>query len=137
MSEQVHSYCCCLYYAANALARNISRLGEDAFARTGLVPSLGFLPMTVNRNPGVQPLEAAEIMLLDSSTVTRLVEKLQSKCLVTRKTQGTYLSGGAGDPYTKFNPYCGSPIHADSPQRILMSTLGVIPHRRSAIPLRL
>lgn len=33
-------------------------------------------------------------MLLDPSTVTRLVEKLQSKGLVTRKTQGrTYLSG--------------------------------------------
>jgi predicted transcriptional regulator len=44
--------------------------------------------MTVNRNPGVRPLEAAEIMLLDPSTVTRLVEKLQSKGLVTRKTQG-------------------------------------------------
>jgi hypothetical protein len=36
MSEQVHPYCRCLYYAANARARNISRLGEDAFARTGL-----------------------------------------------------------------------------------------------------
>jgi DNA-binding IclR family transcriptional regulator len=44
--------------------------------------------MTVNRNPGVRPLEAAEIMLLDPSTVTRLVEKLQSKGMVTRKTQG-------------------------------------------------
>jgi DNA-binding MarR family transcriptional regulator len=44
--------------------------------------------MTVNRNPGVRPLEAAEIMLLDPSTVTRLVQKLQSKGLVTRKTQG-------------------------------------------------
>ncbi len=25
MCEQVHPYCLCLYYAANALARNISR----------------------------------------------------------------------------------------------------------------
>ncbi len=38
MSEQVHPYCLCLYYAANALARNISRLSEDTFARTGLAP---------------------------------------------------------------------------------------------------
>jgi predicted transcriptional regulator len=59
----------------------------------------------------VRPLEVAEIMLLDPSTVTRLVEKLQSKSLVTRKTQGR-TSPGAGDPYTKFNPYCGFPIHA-------------------------
>ena len=65
MSEQVHPYCRCLYYAANALARNISRLGEDAFARTRLAPQLGFLLMTVNRNPSVRPLQAVEIMLLD------------------------------------------------------------------------
>ena len=44
--------------------------------------------MTVNRNPGVLPLQAVEIMLLDPSTVTRLVEKLQSNGLVTPKTQG-------------------------------------------------
>ena len=44
--------------------------------------------MTVNRNPSVRPLEAAEIMLLDPSTVTRLVQKFQSKDLVTCKTQG-------------------------------------------------
>jgi hypothetical protein len=40
MSEQVHPYCPCPYYAANALPRNISRLGEDAFARTGLALNL-------------------------------------------------------------------------------------------------
>jgi DNA-binding MarR family transcriptional regulator len=42
----------------------------------------------------VLPLEVAEIMLLDPSTVTRLVEKLQSKGLVTRKTQGRTSPGG-------------------------------------------
>jgi hypothetical protein len=41
MSEQVHRYCRCLYHAANALARNISRLGEDAFAR-GISPLTWF-----------------------------------------------------------------------------------------------
>jgi hypothetical protein len=49
MSEQVHPYRRCLDYAANARARNISRLREDAFARTGLVPSLGFLLKTAHR----------------------------------------------------------------------------------------
>jgi hypothetical protein len=53
MSEQVHPYCRCLYYTANALARTISRLGEDAFARMGLTPYVGFPLMTVNRNSGV------------------------------------------------------------------------------------
>jgi predicted transcriptional regulator len=49
--------------------------------------------MTVNRNPSVRPLEAAEIMLLDPSTVTRLVQRIQSKGLVTRKTQGPSSAG--------------------------------------------
>ena len=44
--------------------------------------------MTVNRKPWRAAPQVAEIMLLDPSTVTRLVEKLQSKGLVTRKTQG-------------------------------------------------
>jgi hypothetical protein len=44
MSEQVHPYCRCLYYAANVLARNISQLSEDAFACTGStkLSALGF-----------------------------------------------------------------------------------------------
>jgi len=44
--------------------------------------------MTVNRSPGIQPSEVAEAMMLDPSTVTRLVEKLEGKGLVSRKTEG-------------------------------------------------
>ena len=82
MTASPHPFCRCLFYAANALARTITRLSDDAFARTGLAPSLGFVLITVNRQPGVQPSEVAEIMMLDPSTVTRLVEKLQGKGLV-------------------------------------------------------
>ena len=88
MTASPHPFCRCLFYAANALARTITRLSDDAFARTGLAPSLGFVLMTVNRQPGVQPSEVAEIMMLDPSTVTRLVEKLQGKGLVSRENQG-------------------------------------------------
>jgi hypothetical protein len=52
MSEQVHPYCRCLYYAANALARSISWLGEDASDTRDSPRSLGFLLMVVNRSPG-------------------------------------------------------------------------------------
>jgi DNA-binding MarR family transcriptional regulator len=88
MTDPEHPFCRCLFYAANALSRNITRLGEDAFGRMGLAPSLGFVLMTVNRKPGIQPSEVAEIMMLDPSTVTRLVEKLQGKDLVSRESQG-------------------------------------------------
>jgi Mn-dependent DtxR family transcriptional regulator len=64
--------------------------------------------MTVNRNPGVRPLEAAEIMLLDPSTVTRLVEKLQSKGLVTHKNSGTYLSGSITAPSASMSTHANN-----------------------------
>jgi DNA-binding MarR family transcriptional regulator len=88
MADPEHPFCTCLCYAANALARTITRLSDDAFARTGLAPSLGYVLMTVQRKPGIQPSEVAEITMLDPSTVTRLVEKLQAKGLVRRETQG-------------------------------------------------
>jgi DNA-binding MarR family transcriptional regulator len=86
--KETNPYCRCLFYAANALARNITRVCEEAFAPTGLAPSLGFALMTVNRQPGVQPSEVASIMMLSPSTVTRLVEKLEGKGLLRRESQG-------------------------------------------------
>lgn len=88
MVETPHPYCRCLFYSANALARNITRLTEEAFARTGLAPSLAFVVMTVGRKPGIQPSEAAKIMMLSPSTLTRLVEKLEGKGLLRREARG-------------------------------------------------
>jgi DNA-binding MarR family transcriptional regulator len=88
MAESSHPFCRCLYYSANALARNITGLADMAFRRTGLAPSLGFVLISVIRKPGIQPSELADIMMLDPSTVTRMVEKLQGKGLVGREVQG-------------------------------------------------
>ena len=83
-----HPYGGCLFYAANALARSLTRISEEAFAPTGLAPSLAFVLMTVNRQPGVQPSEVAQVMRLSPSTVTRLVEKLEARGLLRRAAQG-------------------------------------------------
>ena len=88
MAESEHPYCRCLFYAANALARTITRLAEEAFAPTGLAPSPAFVLMTVHRQPGVQPSEIAAITMLSPSTVTRLVEKLEAKGLLRRESCG-------------------------------------------------
>jgi len=88
MAEPTHPYCRCLFYSANALARNITRVAEEAFSRTGLAPSLAFVLMTVRSNPGIQPSEVARIMMLSPSTLTRLAEKLESKGLLRREAQG-------------------------------------------------
>jgi MarR family transcriptional regulator, organic hydroperoxide resistance regulator len=81
-------YCGCLYYSTNALARIITKMAEDEFAITGFSPSYGYLLMSINAKPGIQPKELSEIMLLTPSTITRLIEKLEHKGIVERKNVG-------------------------------------------------
>ena len=81
-------FCACLYYSANALARVITKMAEEEFAISGFSPSYGFLIMSVNAKPGIQPKELSEIMLLTPSTITRLIEKLENKGMVERKNVG-------------------------------------------------
>ncbi|MBI4911771.1 MAG: MarR family transcriptional regulator [Acidobacteria bacterium] len=88
MAEPLHPYCRCLFYSANALARGVTRLAEEAFAPSGLAPSLAFVLMSVNRHPGIQPKELARIMMLHPSTVTRLLEKLEGRGLLRRRSEG-------------------------------------------------
>jgi DNA-binding MarR family transcriptional regulator len=90
MTEKDAKYCGCLLYASGALARNITRMAEEEFLITGLAPSYAFLVMSVNDNPGIHASALSETMQLKPSTVTRLVEKMEAKGLLTRKTVGKY-----------------------------------------------
>ena len=83
-------YCNCLYFSANALSRAITRLAEEVFAETGLAPSYAFLLMTVNQNPGIQPTGISRKMMLMPSTVTRLIEKMESKGFLERRIKGKF-----------------------------------------------
>ena len=90
MERKDSKYCGCLYYSANALARIITKIAEEEFAITGLSPSYAFLIMTVNQKPGIRPTEISEIMQLSPSTVTRLIEKVEHRGFLERKTSGKY-----------------------------------------------
>lgn len=93
MSRNVtqESYCGCLYYAANALARKMTRLAEQEFAETGLAPSPAFIVMTVNAKPGIPAGEIAVIQQLTPSTVTRLIDRLVAEGFLRRRTEGRYV----------------------------------------------
>ncbi len=88
MLDKKNNYCKCLYYSANALARGITKMAEEAFSVVNLAPSYAFIVMTVNKNSGLQAGELAERMMLKPSTVTRLLEKLETQDLVKRQTEG-------------------------------------------------
>ncbi len=88
MEKKDSKYCGCLYYSANALSRVITKMAEEEFTAVGLAPSYVFLLISVNEKPGIQPKEISEHMQLTPSTVTRLVEKMEFKGYVTRKSVG-------------------------------------------------
>ena len=88
MKEEESKYCSCLYYSANALARVMTKMADEAFASIGMSSSYAFLLMTVNEQPGIQPTAISKQMQLSPSTVTRLIEKMEPKGLLERKQVG-------------------------------------------------
>ena len=90
MEKKESQYCQCLYYSANALARIMTRIADEEFASLGITPSYAFLIMSVNIKPGIQPGEISIEMQLTPSTVTRLIEKMEYKGLLERRTSGKF-----------------------------------------------
>jgi Transcriptional regulators len=78
----------CLYFSANRLARTITRMAEEEFAKTGLSPAYAFLLMAVYEQDGLSQKELGEALHLTPSTVTRFVEKLEGKRLVATLQEG-------------------------------------------------
>lgn len=89
METIAHSYLsCCLYFTANSLTRHITELAKDEFAITGLDPSYAYLMMLLCDHPGLPQNELAQLMNLKASTITRFIDKLQSKGLIERVQEG-------------------------------------------------
>jgi DNA-binding MarR family transcriptional regulator len=78
----------CLYFTANRLSRVVTKMAEDEFAVSGLAPTYAFLMMAVYDKEGISQKELSEILHLQPSTVTRLIEKLVQKKLITSKAEG-------------------------------------------------
>jgi len=81
-------YCKCLYFTANALARKIEKLAMESWSKVDLSPSYAYLLMLVVEEPGIQPTSLSEHLQLQPSTITRLLEKLESKKLLVRNYEG-------------------------------------------------
>lgn len=77
----------CLYFTANSLARVMGRLAEEEFAVLGLSPSQAFLVMLVLERPGMMQKDLAAALHLKPSTVTRMVDALEARGLVARKSE--------------------------------------------------
>jgi MarR family transcriptional regulator, organic hydroperoxide resistance regulator len=81
-------YQSCLYFTVNRLARLLSKLADDIFKPTGLSPAHAFALMQINRNPQMNQCQLAKTLALAPSTLTRFVDQLEHKGLVTRHLEG-------------------------------------------------
>jgi len=88
MKTSESKYCQCLYFSTNALARKVEKLALESWKKVGLSPSLAYLLMAVIEEPGIQPTMLAKQLQLQPSTITRLIEKLETGKLLHRKMEG-------------------------------------------------
>lgn len=84
---------CCLFYTANSLARDITRMGEEEFASIGMTPSYAFLLMLAAHSPGISQKEISQEMNMAPSTVSRFIDALIRRGLISKDVQGrtTYI----------------------------------------------
>lgn len=85
MKSLDHYFQNCLYFSAGALARAMNEVAEEKFKPLGLAPSHAFLLMLALERPGVTQKEAATVLHLAPSTVSRLVDALVRKDLLRRE----------------------------------------------------
>lgn len=79
---------CCLFFTANSLARDITRIGEEEFAGIGMTPSYAFLLMLAAQSPGISQKDISKEMNMAASTVSRFIDALVKKGLLRKEGKG-------------------------------------------------
>lgn len=75
----------CLYFNVNALARAVNRIWDEAYSEFELSPSHAYLLRLVLSSPGLTPGKISQELKLEKSTVTRFLNVLQSRGMITRR----------------------------------------------------
>lgn len=78
----------CLFFSTAKLARELGKLADDSFSKTGLSPSHAVLLYMINLRGKIQQKDVGELLHLTPSTITRLIDKLVRKGYVEKQTEG-------------------------------------------------
>lgn len=78
----------CLFFSVKKLDRILNKMAEEAFRKTGLAPSYGFILLALSEKDGLPQKELARILFSAPSTIARFVEKLEHKGLIKTVTDG-------------------------------------------------
>lgn len=77
-----------LFFLTSALYRKLTREADEVFAAMGLSYSHALILVLIHKDPEIQPSLLAERMHLKPSTITRLVQKLETRQLVKKESSG-------------------------------------------------
>lgn len=88
MNDLKSEYNQCLYHSSVAMGRSLARLADEQFKPLEITPTMGFILMTAKTAPGVIIRDLALVHQLDMSTISRTIDKMVAKGLVTRQGQG-------------------------------------------------
>ena len=86
--EQTCTLNSCLFFSNAKLSRALGKIADEAFSKTGLSPSHALLLYRINTNGGIMQKELGDTFHLTPSTITRLIEKLEHKGLVSKQSEG-------------------------------------------------
>lgn len=78
-------YNTCLFHAATALGRSLTKLADEHFAPLELTSTMAFILMTAKTAPGILINDLARVHQLDVSTVSRALDKLAFVRLIQRE----------------------------------------------------
>jgi DNA-binding MarR family transcriptional regulator len=78
----------CLFFNTNALSRYLLKLAEKEFKPLGLSPAHASLLLLVYDTPGISPKDLSRRLHLTPSTITRFIDALEKKGLVSREARG-------------------------------------------------
>lgn len=78
----------CLYFNVNALARKVNAIWDQAFAEFELSPAHAYLLRLVLASPGITQTRISAELRLEKSTVTRFINVLEEKRLLSRTRAG-------------------------------------------------
>lgn len=88
MSDLRSQYHTCLFHAAAALGRSLTRMAEEHFERAGLTPTMAFILLSTKKAQGISLAELAIVHRLDRSTISRAVDKLAAEHFVDQEKEG-------------------------------------------------
>lgn len=88
MKDIRSSYNTCLYHSNAALHRTLARMASEHFRPLDLSPTQGFILMTLKSAPGITVGDLALVHQLDTTTISRTLDRMEAKHLVKRDGTG-------------------------------------------------